>query len=163
MMKKPIVSFVGHVGALLALCAFSGQEAYARHLQPEEAISMVRTGAMRSVSSARLKLAYTQKSDASVSTVYVFDREGAPGFYVLAADDAVGDIVLGYSHTGSFSADNMAPGMKWLLGVYSAQVSRCAEAAAPAGPKKVPQGLQAVTPLMSTTWNQYEPYNDMCP
>ncbi|MDE6693146.1 MAG: C10 family peptidase, partial [Muribaculaceae bacterium] len=25
------------------------------------------------------------------------------------------------------------------------------------------QGLQAVTPLMSTTWNQYEPYNDMCP
>lgn len=162
-MKKPIVSFIGRIGVLLALCALAGHDVYARHLQPDEAISMMRTGAIRSASAAQLRLAYTQKSAASVSTVYVFDREGAPGFYVLAADDAVGNILLGYSHSGSFSADNMAPGMKWLLNAYSARVSCCAESASPVVSKAAPAGLQAVAPLLSTKWSQHEPYNDLCP
>lgn len=161
MKKKPVYSFIWKVGALLTICAIPGSSAFARHLQPAEALSMLGAGPMKSVSASQLKLAYTQESDDAVPAVYVFNREGAPGFYVLAADDAVDNIVLGYSSTGLFSADNMAPGLKWLLQRYSAQVSRCASA--PAVKKASYEGLAAVTPLLSTVWNQYEPYNDMCP
>lgn len=162
---KPKLSFIGRSGIFLALCAMSGLDAFAMHLQPEEALSVLAAGRQsRSMTKAPLRLAYVQNSPiGSEAAVYVFNRDNAPGFYVLAADDAVGDIVLGYSHNGSFSADNMAPGMKWLLKTYSAQVSRCAASAAPATSKAVPQGLPAVDPLLTTVWNQYEPYNDMCP
>lgn len=161
---KPTFSFIGRTCVLLSLCALPCQDAFARHLQPDEALSMLASGPMKSASCAPLRLAYTQNIPGrSESAVYVFSRESAPGFYVLAADDAVGDIVLGYSDSSRFSADNMSPGMKWLLKTYSAKVSRCAASAAPSSPKGAPQGLQAVEPLLSTLWDQYEPYNDKCP
>ncbi len=116
----------------------------------------------KSASTAPLRLAFTQEAH-NQATVYVFDRDGAPGFYVLAADDAVGNIVLGYSDTNRFSADNMAPGMKWLLESYSASVSSLAFGTRQAAPKKAPEGLAPVVPLISTVWDQSEPFNDMCP
>ncbi len=158
--RKITCSLIGQAGILLALGVLSGPDAHARHLEPDEALSFLGAGPLRSVSTDPLKLAYTQESEAAEPAVYVFNRDGAAGFYVLAADDAVGDIVLGYSHTGYFSADNISPGLKWLLDAYSEHVGSCAR-----GGKALyaPAEWNPVTPLISSTWAQTSPYNDMCP
>lgn len=161
-MKTTTFSFLGQAAMVLAMGAMSWTGANARHLQPEEALSMLGAGQMKAATTHPLQLAFTLKA-AGEATVYVFNHDGQPGFYVLAADDALGDIVLGYSDHGRFLADNIAPGMKWLLESYSAQVSSVAANGRPTASKKVPAGLAPVEPLISTVWDQNAPYNDMCP
>lgn len=161
MRKKFTSSLIGQAALLLAMGVLSGADAYARHLQPEEALSVLASGPHKSASTAPLKLAFTQDAD-DQPAVYVFNREGSPGFYVLAADDAVGDIVLGYSDTDRFTPDNIAPGMRWLLEAYSRRVPACAAGIA-ATAASLPSEWEAVEPLLSTKWNQDAPYNGMCP
>ncbi len=62
MRRKPIFSLIGQAGMLLAMCAFPADDAFGRHLQPEEALAMLGSGPMKSASAAPLKLAYTQQS-----------------------------------------------------------------------------------------------------
>jgi len=52
---------------------------------------------------------------------YVFGAADNEGFVVVAADDRITP-VLGYSHTNSFSADDMPPNLKWWLGEYAKQI-----------------------------------------
>ena len=156
-------SLIGQAGVLLALGVLSGADANAKHLSSEEALSMIQSVVRKSASTAPLKLAYTQETGDAESTVYIFNRDGAPGFYVLAADDAVGDIVLGYSHAGYFSVDNMSPGMQWLLEAYSMHVSSCAAGKVKAAPAQPPADWSAIEPLVTTKWTQTAPYNNMCP
>lgn len=163
MKKRNICSLIGQAGLVLAVGVLAGADAHARHLEPAEALSVLNAGPLKSASAAPLKLAYTQESEYGEAAVYVFDREDAAGFYVLAADDAVGDIVLGYSHTGSFSTENMPVNVKWLLEAYSQHVSDCADGMADYVPAKAPAGWEEISPLVTSTWAQTAPYNDMCP
>lgn len=163
MKKKINYSLIGHAGLVLALGVLAGADAHARHLEPAEALSILNAGPLKSASTSPLKLAYTQEAESGEDAVYVFDRDGAPGFYVLAADDAVDNIVLGYSHTGSFSTENMPENVKWLLEAYSQHVSDCADGLADYAPAKAPAGWAEVPQMLTTTWTQTAPYNDMCP
>lgn len=162
MKKKLSYSLIGQVSLVLAVGVLAGTDAHARHLEPAEALSILNAGPLKSASAAPLKLAYTQESESGEAAVYVFDREEAAGFYVLAADDAVGDIVLGYSHSEDFSQEDMSPGFKWLLDAYSQYVGECAAGGSPML-RAMHANRSNISPMITTTWDQKSPFNNDCP
>ena len=94
---------------------------------------------------------------------YVFDRpEG--GCVFVADDDAIGRTVLGYTDAGSYDAASLPAGLQdWLRQVEVLM------AAVHEGKISNPQmpvtraGSPVVEPLILTKWNQYAPYNSLCP
>ena len=92
---------------------------------------------------------------------YVFDRGTDEGFVIASADDRTLP-VLGYCDQGSFDYDKLPDAMKeWLEGyaeelryLQNAPQARAA-AALPTHP--------AIAPLMTTKWNQGDPFNLYCP
>ena len=105
--------------------------------------------------------------------MYLF-KAGERGFVFVAADDCVQPI-LGYSFT-SPAGDRLNPEVKYWLSTYQQQIDWIrangyvpdnevadmwrAYATAPQGD---PEPLTAVTPLMTTTWDQSPYYNNLCP
>lgn len=134
---------------------------YARHLSPEQALEVLVTPVSRkapNIGEYSLSLSHTSTDSLTgEATVYVFSRPEGDGFYIVAADDAVGDILLGYSDTTPFAGAAAHPGMQWLLETYSARVARACAICAPR------TGRTEIKPLASTAWSQGSPYNDLCP
>ena len=113
---------------------------------------------------ASARLVHTGEADGQPA-VYVFSFEGdkaaAPGFAVVAADDAV-PALLGYGDAPIDTA-NMAPAFLYWVGDYAAQIGQIRTTSA--GKRRVVPALDKpeIGPLMTTTWNQGNPYNQMCP
>lgn len=91
---------------------------------------------------------------------YVFNVGQNDGYVVVSADDRT-PAILGYADEGAFHADNIPDNMKaWLQG-YANQMeylkthNTTARTATPNHP--------AIYPLIKSTWDQEEPYNDKCP
>lgn len=147
-----------------AVVAAAGASASAEVLSPEEALSralpktrMAAPGLVQPV------LAYTAEAD-QLPAVYVFAKENK-GFVLVAADDAVTP-VLGYSDSGNFSADNMAPGLKYWLGEYARQIAYARENGIVSEENEATLARSSRTPiepLVKTTWDQGAPYNNFCP
>ena len=116
--------------------------------------------------------------------IYVFTAADG-GFVLVSADDCARPI-LGYSLTGKFSVEGMPANVrKWLedygrdigkakdreegVKAMSAGSSRANDAIAvewrqlAAGVAPVQPLTTAVSPMLTTTWNQSPLYNDMCP
>lgn len=160
-MQTRFASVLLRLSVMMVAVSAASPDIYARHLSPSEALSALNASCPRKISARSLsgmKLSHTVTDDITgLSTVYVFSRAGSPGFCIAAADDAVGDILLGYSDTSAFDPSDVHPGMQWLLEMYSARVADPAVSAAPriGGPE--------VAPMTSTMWAQDVPYNDICP
>ncbi len=107
--------------------------------------------------------------------LYIFVGE-QKGFVVVAADDCVPPI-LGYSFT-SPASESLNPEVRYWLSTYQRQIdalrnSNC-EASAEVRMQwqqynsselddTPPTPLTDVSPLLTTTWDQYPYYNDLCP
>lgn len=135
--------------ALLTLFAAS-----AEHLSPEQALARLQSSSMRR---APAKVA-AMKSLTTLPGLYVFSSEA--GYVVLPADDAA-PALLGYSDSGAF--DPIAnPALAWWLNTYSRQLRYAAEVSAP--PREMLRiSRPAISPMLSTRWNQGDPYNADCP
>lgn len=95
---------------------------------------------------------------------YVFNAEGNRGFVIVSGDDRTTEII-GYSKTGHLDMEQMPDNLKWWLDGYVRQMEALGTSAKPAE-KFMTRGAdswKAVSPLIKTQWNQYEPYNLMCP
>ena len=105
--------------------------------------------------------------------MYLF-KAGDKGFVFVAADDCVQPI-LGYSFT-SPAGENLNPEVKYWLGTYQQQIDWLRsngiegsdETAAmwllySTAPHGDPTPLTAVSPLLTTTWDQSPYYNNLCP
>jgi|GEM_PF-3323999 len=106
---------------------------------------------------------------------YVFGTENNVGFVIVSGDDRVTP-VLGYSHTNSFSAENMPDNMVWWLDEYAQQIEYAIENDIEPTTETEQQWVQimengkfasstttSVSPLLTTTWNQMPYYNQLCP
>lgn len=94
---------------------------------------------------------------------YIFNAEGKNGFVVVSGDDRT-EPILGYSDQGEISMENMPENLKYWLECYEVQMKTLNQAKS-AGSRGVIQSASraAVAPLIQTKWDQFEPYNLMCP
>ena len=127
-----------------------------RHLKATENLSL----AYKSVRSHASKGKGVAAKDAYY---YVFNNEEG-GFVIVSGDDATEEI-LGYSDTGSFDVNNIPENLKVFLDGYQEEITyarnkgirRANNATEITEPSK-----QVVAPLITTVWNQGEPYNLKC-
>ena len=103
-----------------------------------------------------------------VSGLYVFNVDTDGGFVIVSNDDRTIPI-LGFSESGSFDPNNMPENMRaWLQG-YADEIAWLQQHDSKAsGPKKArgkvgSHSTDPVAPLLSTTWDQDAPYNNLCP
>lgn len=121
-----------------------------------------------------IRLVWTGEESATRSTAtdpafYVFDRaEG--GFVVIAGDD-IARPVLGYAAEGRFETEHMPANLRsWFAGLrIQIEGGRAAGVAATPAVRAAWSNISAqaigtpVVELETARWNQYEPYNDLCP
>lgn len=105
---------------------------------------------------------------AAHSAFYAFNLAGDSGYVLVAADDRLPDVV-GYSTRGAFTSSGSNPSLSFLLAAYRRTVAAVqgGDAATTARVARL-KALRAsasepVAPLLTTTWNQYAPYNALCP
>lgn len=116
------------------------------------------------------RLAYQVKSKLSdKSNVYVVNLGDNQGFVVVSGETNAPDAILGYCDHGSFCFADAPIQLKNLLKGYSAGIDELRKN--PSNANKVPKkastgadiGTIVVGPLLTTTWNQWGPYNSLCP
>ncbi len=126
--------------------------------------------------SSACELAYAHIDSRSAGVVfYVFNVGG--GFVIIAGDDAVIP-VLGYSPDGSFSTEQMPENCRLWLQSYADEIvhvimredydafpSLSAEwqSLLHGTPASTMRSVTAVQPLLTTTWDQGQYYNSLCP
>lgn len=98
---------------------------------------------------------------------YVFSGVGNKGYVIVSGDDRT-EAVLGYSEQGTFDEEQMPEGLQWLLQMYRDQMDRLPASVSTTsqGPSKVKTKATArrqIAPLLTTLWNQGNPYNLLCP
>ena len=116
--------------------------------------------------SATLPMTMTQ-----VNGLYVFNIADDQGFVIVSNDDRTTPI-LGFSDNGSIDPDNMPSNMRaWLQG-YADEIAWLQKNGGTAGTRtalaktsswNVGDTKTDISPLIETTWNQGEPYNNLCP
>ena len=109
-----------------------------------------------------------------VAVLYIFELSGERGSILVAADDRISP-VLGYTLKSLEGTKVHPPQFEGLLMHYVRNITRVIESAAEASPevkaawKKLlsenphSKSTLAVGPLVTTTWDQGEFYNDSCP
>ena len=110
------------------------------------------------------------KTERDNSYYYVFNAGDGQGYVIVSGDDRTEE-VLGYVEHGTYSEDALPAHMKaWLQG-YADQIQflddHGIKGSTPkqraAARRRLKSTRHAVPTLMSTTWNQGEPYNSKCP
>lgn len=172
-MKKRAPIFLSLILIVQMLCAGP--------VDPEKAISIARNfyyeraniGSRMALEDIMLIQSQTRTKDEK-PVMYIFNMAGKKGFIIVSGDDAVLP-VLAYSFESNFSSENPAPALSALLKWYEDQIvfmrdhniaaseetvnawDRYSRAELPA------KGVAAVSPLLTTTWDQGCYYNAQCP
>ena len=109
------------------------------------------------------------KLQGQVCGLYVFSMSEAGGFVIVSNDDRTLHI-LGFSETGVLDLENMPDEQRaWLQG-YADEIAWLKLHDASIAPMGTISGARAgsheketIEPLLTTTWAQRAPYNDLCP
>lgn len=112
---------------------------------------------------ARAKAYQAPGSTATTSPYYIFNAGDNHGFVVVSGDDRT-ESILGYVSSGTYDSALLPDNFKaWMesyarqikyLQSHNIQVSRPAFSSAP---------TTTIQPMLTTKWNQTEPYNNACP
>lgn len=116
-------------------------------------------------------------ASAGVSNIYIFDNQNAPGFVIVSGDDCVIPI-LAYSDANNFGTGEMPDNLRSWLGYYEMTIAAAVQHQSVVSedvvnqwnnlragrlPVEESRDIAAVSPLLSTTWDQGAPYNNLCP
>lgn len=128
---------------------------------------------MSNVRSTEVNLVYTLSGEGNSPYLYVMNYEN--GFVVMSADD-IAKPVLAYSIGDLFDVNDIPEGMEYYLNFYKRQIEAAVEQGIQQDEETANEwrdlrvnGLpmsrdaKVVTPLLSTTWDQDNPYNYYCP
>lgn len=97
-----------------------------------------------------------------LNTVYIMESQSDSTIYFISADD-VAVPLLGYCDSKGFNADSMPDNLRWWLSQYSAEITSAADNDRPITRSNIDFGLSDIAPLLTTNWNQGDPYNMLCP
>jgi hypothetical protein len=162
---------------LTILCLLTGIQLYADPISRQAAqlvakdflaskgITMTTSMAYR----APKKVTFSKTDDAYY---YVFNAGNNNGYVIVSGDDRTEE-VLGYTDSGTFDTETAPENLKSMLQRYvdeiklldadSVVVTSAQKAAYKAQRRKVEAARHAVAPLLTSLWNQGDPYNRMCP
>lgn len=155
---------------LLALFTIGG--AMAEDVTPEQALELAQNfmnnqqtapGKPRKAQSVKKQLSLQGK----VNGLYVFDVKDSKGFVIVSNDDRTYPI-LGFSENDNIDINNIPDNMRaWLQGYANeiawAQQQQKGSVAPPKSAKVGTHSTNPVAPLLTTTWYQDAPYNNLCP
>ena len=161
---------------MVALALFVGQ-AIASPVSVEQArhlgMKYVQSHSAKQIAS--LDLAYTQLTESGINALYVFNFD--QGYVIVSADD-VAYPILSFGEGETFDINSIPDGLAYYLGHYARQIDYAvnnglqpdAEVAAQ-WEHVMRDGFENdnrstrgdIAPLISTNWNQDNPYNLMCP
>jgi hypothetical protein len=106
------------------------------------------------------------------TALYVFNVGSNDGFVIVSGDDRTRSI-LGYADSGTFDATQMPAALREMLAIYARQIEMLEQSSAKPdsaaakrmarATRRVSAEMNNVTPLLTTSWNQFGPYNDYCP
>lgn len=126
--------------------------------------------ARRALATSNPQLVYSEKSKiVSKDNVYVINFGNDQGFVVVSGESGTSDEILGYCDHGAFEYDNCPPQLKDLLKNYANVIDKVRENPSFAAKRRASAvfpdyiGTIIVGPLLTTTWSQHGPYNDLCP
>ncbi|MCB0431479.1 MAG: thiol protease/hemagglutinin PrtT [Flavobacteriales bacterium] len=120
-------------------------------------------------------LAYTETLGAAMNNApayYVFNDPSGKGFVIVAGDDLM-EPILAYSRESRIDMNQLSPPFKAWMNRYkvTAQNMKATRRAASAEVQNMWNdatrlnyaGVPVVEPLIRARWNQFDPYNAMCP
>lgn len=103
------------------------------------------------------------------SEYYVFNIGTREGFVIVSGDDRT-EPILGYTDTGDFDYETLPPALQGLLEHYTVQIAELRQTTDAEWASRSSQRRAATVPthpkvaqLMTCTWNQRGPYNNLCP
>lgn len=137
-------------------------------------VSYLKNNVASAKSIADAEHVYTLTSDNGTPNLYVFNYEN--GYVIVSADDCAYPI-LAYSDESQFDANNIPDGLVYYLGHYGEQIQYAIDNDLVADEEIASQwellrteGItsrtrmdRAVSPLITTRWNQDSPYNLYAP
>jgi len=137
-------------------------------------VSYLKNNVLSAKSIADADHVYTLVGENEIPSLYVFNYEN--GYVIVAADDRAYPI-LAYSEEGQFDATNIAEGLEYYLGHYGKQIQYAIENDLVAeeeianqwallraeGITSRTRATTVVNPLITTNWNQDNPYNLYAP
>lgn len=119
----------------------------------------VRTVQIGKTATAQVRgTAIGRTESATDASYYVFTPEGNTGFVIISGDDELKP-VIGYSATGRFDVARIPAQLTAYLDAYEKGIEMLRQHTVVQG-RTV--GGRAVAPLLTTQWNQDEPYNLQC-
>lgn len=139
---------------LLAVCT----SAVAEQLTPEAALARLNAGKMKvaGVSKERLRLVHTAEQQ-DVRLFYIFQNADDGRSLILGADDLL-PAVMAYG-INAFDVNRMPAQVSEWLNFYE---ESSLQAILSSKPSKAPIQGNAVAPLVSSKWDQMDPYNRLC-
>lgn len=151
---------------------------FARKVELADALTVAknqyaRHAAIADVSALGIKETIIEKIN-NQEAFYAFNFEDG-GFVIVSAEDAYVP-VIGYSLEGAYKNDRPESSLRWLMNDYKNQIAwlrnnnieATAEIAADwtamlQGKKALKNGAKGLEPILPSTWNQDDPYNELCP
>ena len=154
-MKQSLLVFIGLLMSMLVTAGpVSQNEALQKARQftntrglPAPAMQLAKRQAM---SQAQDRAAY-----------YVFNFGHDRGYVIVSGDDRT-PAIIGYSNRGSFDEQRMPVNMREWMSEYDRQMEWLGQQPETIVAAKAPV-RQTIAPLLSTLWNQGDPYNSLCP
>lgn len=109
----------------------------------------------------RMKLAHERTTTDGQPAFYIFNNETG-GFVIVSGDDRAEEI-LGFSDSGQFDTNNIPDGLADLLKEYEQQINHVSTQSQSRALKRASSQWAEIAPMVRTHWNQYEPFNTLCP
>ena len=168
-MKKYILALLP--AAMIAATAFSAPISQTQALKKATQFLNERgrtTNDLKLVQSERQQVGARPGSTKEAS-YYVFNQGADKGFIIISGDDKACD-VLGYADHGHFDAANIPENMQVLLDCYTEEIAMArandatgtAAQAAKSPATGAYEAWQVIAPMLTTSWNQHEPFNLEC-
>ena len=149
--------------------------AWSSPVDPTEARSLAQTFWRLNFPGQALPVFEELSQSVGVEHFYIFNNVNGPGFVMVSGDDCATPI-LGYSSTTNGIGGELPANVRSWLGYYDGTIGAAIQNGAVAtaeiaeewstlrsGNLPEPKSLTTVSPLISTTWNQDAPFNNLCP
>lgn len=115
------------------------------------------------VASKSIRRARSLKKDIKESPYYVFNIGENGGFVIASGDDQV-PAILAYADHGSFQTDSLPCNVAYWMKNYEKQIKFIREKGINIASRKTNRAQgEVIGPLLTSKWDQSEPYNETCP